>query len=895
MPDAVSRLSAALEGRYAIERELGEGGMATVYLADDLKHERKVALKVLKPELAAVVGGERFLAEIKTTAKLQHPHILPLHDSGDADGFVFYVMPFVEGESLRDRLDREKQLGVDDALAITQKVAGALGYAHGHGVVHRDIKPGNILLSEQDEPLIADFGIALAVAQAGAGRITETGLSLGTPHYMSPEQATGDRDVDPRSDVYALGCVLYEMLAGQPPFTATTAQAVLVKILTADAPSITSERRTVPPHVGQALAKSLEKLPADRFTSAAEFAAALADESFTYESRPRAAVVTPTAEVTVAPGASPEPWLRDIRSKASLAVAAVFALIAAWVVFRSPAPVAIPLRTGLTGVELVASPGSGGRVAISRDGSQIVVASFEEGVSKLFIRDADQVEFREIPGTDGANYPEFSPDGQWLAFHANGTIYRVEASGGPVLPVVEGTHPHWGLTDVLVFDRSLGIYSVPPRGGEPTLILLSSDSVGGIRPRLLPDGEAIIFQGTGGFEERTLMMVEIESGVVTDLGGSNVNDPRYISTGHVVYGHGDQALMAVPFDLGTHRTTGEPATVLPEVLVYAGGATQFAVSETGTAVYGLPTGAAATCGQFVIVDAGGVPTPLPVSGTFFRHPRFSPSGRQIAYEGVTEIFVYDRDTGENRSLQLANSDLPWWSRDGRYVYFTQFAPGTISWDGFRRLADGSEEAEQLYRRDGSSWPLSMSLDGTQLLVMEQTQDRGYDLVIMSEDGDSVIFTDYLRADWNEVMATISPDGNRVAYVSDESGVREVYVRSFPDAEDRTPVSDRGGTEPVWAPDGSAIYFRNGGSVMRASFAPGDVFSVNTPEEIFRGSWVLDPGPTPRTNWDVHPDGESFVFQGAGGAELAAGAGGPPVVRLEVVTNWFEELRQRMGN
>ena len=238
MSDAVARLNAALEGRYAIERELGEGGMATVYLADDLKHERKVALKVLKPELAAVVGGERFLAEIKTTAKLQHPHILPLHDSGDADGFVFYVMPYVEGESLRDRLDREKQLGVKDSVAITQKVAGALDYAHGNGVVHRDIKPGNILLSAQGEPLVADFGIALAVAQAGAGRITETGLSLGTPHYMSPEQATGDRDVDPKSDVFALGCVLYEMLAGQPPFAAPTAQAVLVQILTTDAPSI---------------------------------------------------------------------------------------------------------------------------------------------------------------------------------------------------------------------------------------------------------------------------------------------------------------------------------------------------------------------------------------------------------------------------------------------------------------------------------------------------------------------------------------------------------------------------------------------------------------------------------------------------------------------------------
>ena len=240
MSDAVTRLNAALEGRYTIERELGEGGMATVYLATDLKHNRNVALKVLKPELAAVVGAERFLAEIETTANLTHPHILPLFDSGEADGFLFYVMPHIEGESLRERIDREKQLGVDDSVAITQKVAGALDYAHEHGVVHRDIKPGNILLSAQGEPLVADFGIALAVAQAGAGRITETGLSLGTPHYMSPEQATGDRDVDPRSDVYALGCVLYEMLSGQPPFSASSAQAVLVKILTMDAPSITS-------------------------------------------------------------------------------------------------------------------------------------------------------------------------------------------------------------------------------------------------------------------------------------------------------------------------------------------------------------------------------------------------------------------------------------------------------------------------------------------------------------------------------------------------------------------------------------------------------------------------------------------------------------------------------
>ena len=213
MSDPISRLNAALAGRYAIERELGEGGMATVYLADDIKHERKVALKVLKPELAAVVGAERFLSEIKVTANLNHPHILPLHDSGEADGFLFYAMPYVEGESLRDRIDREKQLPVDEAVRIATAVANALDHAHRHKVIHRDIKPANILLQD-GEPVVADFGIALAIGAAGSNRLTETGLSLGTPYYMSPEQATGDQPVGASTDTYALGSVL---LSGKGP------------------------------------------------------------------------------------------------------------------------------------------------------------------------------------------------------------------------------------------------------------------------------------------------------------------------------------------------------------------------------------------------------------------------------------------------------------------------------------------------------------------------------------------------------------------------------------------------------------------------------------------------------------------------------------------------------
>ncbi len=240
----------------------------------------KVALKVLKPELAAVVGAERFLAEIKTTANLQHPHILPLHDSGEADGFLFFVTPYVEGDTLRDKIDREKQLSVEEAIKITEKVASALDYAHEHGVVHRDIKPGNILLSEKGEPTVADFGIALAVAQAGGGRVTETGLSVGTPHYMSPEQATGDRDVDPRTDVYALGCVLYEMMIGEPPYMGSTAQAILGKIIQGQPISATEARATVLPNVDAAIRKALEKLPADRFASAQDFAKALSDPGF---------------------------------------------------------------------------------------------------------------------------------------------------------------------------------------------------------------------------------------------------------------------------------------------------------------------------------------------------------------------------------------------------------------------------------------------------------------------------------------------------------------------------------------------------------------------------------------------------------------------------------------
>jgi serine/threonine protein kinase/Tfp pilus assembly protein PilF len=297
LADSVARLRAALAGRYTIERELGRGGMATVYRAGDVKHRRTVAIKVLRPELAAQLGPDRFLREVEIAASLNHPHILALYDSGDADGFLFYVLPYVEGESLRDKLTRERQLSVEDALRITRQVAAALGYAHARNVIHRDIKPENVLLHE-GEAMVTDFGIALAVSAAADDRLTLTGLAVGTPAYMSPEQAAGERALDARSDVYSLGCVLYEMLAGEPPYTGPTAQAVITKRMVDPVPLVRRLRADVPLGVEQALTKALAKVPADRWASAVTFAAALTAPA---PSRPPSVAVLPFLNLSADP------------------------------------------------------------------------------------------------------------------------------------------------------------------------------------------------------------------------------------------------------------------------------------------------------------------------------------------------------------------------------------------------------------------------------------------------------------------------------------------------------------------------------------------------------------------------------------------------------------------
>ncbi len=477
MADSHALLSSALADRYRIERELGQGGMATVYLAHDVRHDRKVALKVLRPELSAILGAERFLAEIKTTANLQHPaHPGPASTRARPTALVFYVMPYVEGESLRARLAREKQLPVDEAVRIAREVADALDYAHRHGVIHRDIKPENILLHD-GRAMVADFGIALAAARSeGGSRMTETGMSLGTPYYMSPEQAMGEREITAKSDVYALGCVLYEMLTGEPPFTGPTAQAIIARVMTEEPRSLTLQRKTIPPHVEAAVLTALSKLPADRFATAAQFAEALA--------RPGATTVVTPADARRGrsrrrPGRSARaaiaPWLL-----AALALAG-----AAWA-WRERSPREgtswqyITFGDGLVPNTVVAP------LALSPDGNTLAVR--ENGQNgRIWIKRRGELHAVPVPGTERANLPAFSSDGQWIVFQVADSIKKVHPGQGGAVTLSTGADLTLSLGGAASLDDGTVVYGGPAlseisrvsaAGGAGTAVMTDSTLAG---------------------------------------------------------------------------------------------------------------------------------------------------------------------------------------------------------------------------------------------------------------------------------------------------------------------------------------------------------------------------------------------------------------------------------
>jgi len=886
MSDATSRLNAALEGRYRIERQLGEGGMATVYLAQDLRHDRKVALKVLKPELAAVIGAERFLAEIKTTANLQHPHILPLHDSGAADGLLFYVMPYVTGETLRDRIDREKQLPVDEALGIATSVASALQHAHDRGVIHRDIKPGNIMLQD-GQPVVGDFGIALAMGAASGARLTETGLSVGTPYYMSPEQATGDQAIGPASDTYALACVLYEMLIGEPPYPGSTAQAVLGKIIQGVPVSATAVRKAVPANVDAAIRRALEKLPADRFTSAQTFAKALADPTFRHGADAAAA------------GPAPVRLRRIAIAGWATAAAAVVALVVS-ALLPTPEPVRRVERFAdpfVEGQEMTSYYGALG-FDLSPDGSMLVYRRDTDAGQILMVRRWDDLRATAVRETTDGSGPAVSLDGLELAFEQDGAVRVLAFSGGPVRTLLpDGFAPEWGPGGYLYAGTNSGAVRIPSVGGAVEQISRLSDGENlHIVRDVMPDGRhALLEVSLAGTSE--IRSLDLRSGEMTPIVAEGVW-PRYLPTGHLVYGTpGGGTMMAARFDPDRMELLSTPIAVMDGLLF-------FSLADDGKLFYsGIGLTGAAGAGpvrQLAWVTRDGEVSAVDPAWTFDRGIdaeqgwSLSDDGSMVALreftQGGYDIWIKRLDAGPRSLLtpNEAHERMPVWEPGTDNVTFLSDRNGNF--DVWSRPWDGTGEAELLLDIDAPIRTAEWSPDG-EWLVMDVAGDiLGFRPRV--DDEPTVLLGDSRQ----ETEPSVSPDGRWIAYASNETGEYQVYVRPFPDVRARRwQVSSQGGRLPQWAHSRNELYFQqNSGATPMwvVEYESSERFEYGTPAVLFEGPDGWSGAPQTGNTYDVAPDDERFLIAlNALAPGLGGGVEGAPLARVVLVNNFFEVLEQ----
>ena len=868
MSDVPQRLTTALEAKYHVVRQIGMGGMATVYLAHDLRHERDVAIKVLHPDLAAALGAERFLAEIKTTAKLQHPHILPLLDSGEADGLLYYVMPFIAGESLRNRLERETQLAVDDAVRIAREVASAIESAHKHGVVHRDIKPENILLHE-DQALVADFGIALAVSAAGGARMTQTGLSLGTPQYMAPEQAMGERAIDGRADIYALGAVLYEMLVGEAPFTGPTVQAIVARVMTESPRPVTGQRRSVPAHVNAAVLKALEKLPADRFHSAAEFSRALVTPGLE-AAQPLTGMAPSEKKRTRSVFRNPFlPW----------AVTGVAILAAAFFAIQSgkgdlnPAPIRLAIDVP-SGMELDQRGGEG--IGISPDGSMVSFAVVMGGRLHLALRALSDDKVAIVEGsTDAAGSADFSDDGRWLAFNAGGKLYKVPTNGGPPTAIGDSRWAHisWLGNDALIYTKNYdtGLSRISAEGTD-TATLTQPDrkngELGHWWPQALPDGKHVLFTAYKTPSDKS----SIE---VIDTGGKGrrvVLEGGYFGRyagGNLLFVRGG-ALMKIPLDLGSLKTQGSPVPVPLSVhTTPSNGWAGFAVSKNGTLAY--LDDAMSNVGLKWVDEVGNEIAAYDSVGRISDIAP-SPDGRKIGIVRDGDVWSLERQRGlltRVTTTPQIERDLVW-TPDSRELLYARDAP---QYDVFKRAVDAGRPEELVITSSNDKHPTSVSPDGKNLLY-DDDRSGSNDIYLTSpnpaERKTPIRVIGGARA---EEDATFSPDGMWIAYTSRESGRAEIYLVPFP--VDRGPTRQQlsldGGSGASWGPDGRTVYFQGPAGITRVRVNPRTA-EIGRPEPLSRIGPVL--------NWEIANDGRFLVSKSARASQSQS---------VKVILNWTSTL------
>jgi len=880
-------------GPYEILSAIGAGGMGEVYKARDTRLGRTVAIKVLPTHLADRADlRERFEREAKTIASLNHPNICTLYDIGHQDGIDFLVMEYLEGETLTQRLQKGS-LPMEQVLKYATEIADALDKAHRKGVTHRDLKPGNIMLTKSGTKLL-DFGLAKLNQEASPANVslselptakdplTAQGVIVGTLHYMAPEQLEG-KEVDPRTDIFAFGAVVYEMASGMKAFEGRSQASVIGAILKDDPPLISSIKPMTPPALDRTVNRCLAKEPEKRWQTASDLC-----EELRW-------IAEAGSQITKAPAVAVEGIRRPGRRAVilSLGVFLFGAVVASLVIWNlkpsPPRPVSHVAITLPPGQQFAVEAGID--VAISPDGTHLAYAVRQGDTTQLYLRAMDSPESRPMPGTEGANSPFFSPDGQWLGFFAGGKLMKISVSGvAPQTlcdaPISAGAT--WGSQGTIVFGNfpEGPLQQVSDAGGAPQpLTHLERGEISHRWPEFLPGGKAVLFAAATNSENWNNARIAVQS-VQTGERRNLVQGgmyPHYAPTGHLVFAQGG-TLMAVRFDSQQLTTTGSAVPVVDNVLqAPTYGSAEYSFSDSGSLVY-VPGNVQVVPSRLVWVNRSGGEQPLSAPPRAYMLPKLSPDGRRVAVviaEQEPQIWLYDlpRETLSRFTFEGDANNGPLWTPDGRRIVFNSNKEGqkNIFW----QLADGSGGLERLTTSKYIHVPGSWSPDGQLLAFAEVNSTTGFDIwVLRMGDRKAQLF---LRTPFNEQAPQFSLDGRWLAYYSNESGRSEIYVQPYPGPGGKWQISTEGGKDPLWNRNGRELFYRSGNKMMAVEITTQPSFSAGTPKILFDGQYQSVNQSSP--NYDVSADGQRFLMLKP--IEQAA--------QINVVLNWFEELKQKVPN
>jgi Tol biopolymer transport system component/predicted Ser/Thr protein kinase len=895
-------------GPYEILSSIGAGGMGEVYRARDTRLDRIVAIKVLPTHLADRPElRERFEREAKTVASLNHPHICTLHDIGKQNGIDFLVMEFLEGETLAQRLQKGS-LPLEQVLQYAIEISDALDKAHRKGVTHRDLKPGNIMLTKSGTKLL-DFGLAKLKQEAAPPNVplsdlptavdplTAQGTILGTLQYMAPEQLEG-KEVDARTDIFAFGAVVYEMATGKRAFEGKTQASLIAKILETDPPPISSLQPMTPPALDRVAKKCLTKDSEKRWQTASD----VCDE-LKWIAEDGSRVVLAPAALTKGVRALDRRVL--ILGLGTILLVAVIASLATWNLKPSPVPTPLPvsrLTIPLPAGQQLAGLDVGPAIALSHDGTHLAYVARQGGIQQIYLRALDSSEASPIPGTEGAVNPFFSPDDQWVGFFAGGKLKKISVSGGAALTLGEAPFPNgasWGSQGTIAFTPTGGASSllqIPNTGGAPQpLTHLAKGEVAQRWPDFLPGGKAVLFGVAANaisFSNAQVAVQSIGTGERRNL-IQGATYPRYASSGHLIYAQGG-SLMAVPFDAQRLATTGATVPVMEGVLQSPiSGAAQYSLSATGSLVY-VAGGVQSAQRRLVWVDRNGSEQPLAASAHAYFAPRISPDGRRVAVtitDQDDQIWLFDlsRETLTRFTFEGSANLNPTWTPDGKRIAFDSIKGGPLNI--FWQLADGGGGLEQLSASEFTQVPFSWSPDGQLLAFFEVNPTTQRDIWVLrlgdppASPGQVRKAQPFLRTPFDEAVPRFSPDGRWLAYTSDESGRYEIYVQPYPGPGGKWQISTEGGTEPAWNPNGRELFYRSNDKMMAVDIATQPGFAAGTPRMLFEGRYEV--APVPSANYDVSSDGQRFLMIKPSEQAQAART------QINVVLNWFEELKRRV--